>query len=293
MALQFPINNRDISLLLASFTYSFFQSKNTVHVSSVKKKIFKSVFYVVIFTYKTPTDYSFIISVNIYFIHEIYSHTSTYLCNFKYWVVCILHIFRLYDMSYILEDRKPATLSACLEREGGQSIGKITVVQVFCHLQLKSVLIITEAQPLIELRHWQKGRASIPWKRNGASSPSVPLGHIPWSKSLRSSLICNISRLSRCHICLVECQKRRDDLPFTWCSLSCNSKCLKRGLGIEGILKEINRNRPWVVLREGQTVQLTQSHESSCTMTGGFRTRCPKRGYLSILNMSSCATKIL
>lgn len=140
MALQFPINNRDISLLLASFTYSFFQSKNTVHVSSVKKKVLKSVFCVVIFTYKTPTDYSFIISVNIYFIHEIYSHTSTYLCNFKYWVVCILHIFRLYDMLYILEDRKsalerkPASMSACLEREGGRSIAKITVVQVFCHL---------------------------------------------------------------------------------------------------------------------------------------------------------------
>ena len=171
-------------------------------------------------------------------------------------------------------------MSVCLEREGGRSTAKITVVQVFCHLQPKSVLIITEAQPLIELRHWQKGRASIPWKRNGASSPSMPLGHIPWSKTLRSSSICNISRLPRCHIRLVECQNRRDDLPFTWCSLSCNSKCLKRGLGIEGILKEINRNRPWVVLREGQTVQLTQSHESSCTMTGGFGTRCPKRGYL-------------
>lgn len=48
-------------------------------------------------------------------------------------------------------------MSVFFEREGDQSIAKITVVQVFCYLQLKSFLTNTEAQPLLQLRQWQKG----------------------------------------------------------------------------------------------------------------------------------------
>lgn len=76
-------------------------------------------------------------------------YTSIHLCNFKYCVLyrsCIFYIWKtgnLYFCQLVL-------------REGDWSIGKVTVVQVFCHLQLKPFSINIEAQPLLETRHRQK-----------------------------------------------------------------------------------------------------------------------------------------
>lgn len=114
------------------------------------KNVLKCVFYVEILNYKNLIDYSIIISVNIYFIHKlIHIHTSIFLCKFKYRIVYILHFFRMYEMFYILEDRKSVprkeiyTCVSVFLREGDRSIAKITVVQVSCYLQLKSFLTNT------------------------------------------------------------------------------------------------------------------------------------------------------
>lgn len=64
-----------------------------------------------------------------------------------------------------MEDRKSAPMSACFERERDHSIATVTVVQVFCHLQLKPFLTNIDAQLLL---------VSIPCKQNSACSPSMP-----------------------------------------------------------------------------------------------------------------------
>ena len=111
--------------------------------------------------------------------------TSIYLCNSKYCVVYTLHIFRMDTLLYILEDRKSVPMSACFEREQDWSIATVTVVQVFCHLQLKPFLTNIDAQPLL---------MSIPWKENSECSLSMPMPQtLPWRKSLGSSLICHNS----------------------------------------------------------------------------------------------------
>ena len=119
-----------------------------------------------------------------------HTDTSIYLCNSEYCVVCILHIFRMHSLLCILEDRKSAPMSACFEREQHQSIATATVVQVFCHLQLKPFLRNIDTQPLL---------VSIPWKQNSECSPSMPTPQtLPWRKSLGSSLICRNSMFCCC-----------------------------------------------------------------------------------------------
>ena len=91
--------------------------------------------------------------------------TSIYLCNSKYCVVYTLHVFRM-DTLLFLEDRKSVPMSACFEREQDWSIAIVTVVQVFCHLQLKPFLTNIDAQLLL---------MSIPWKQNSECSLSMPM----------------------------------------------------------------------------------------------------------------------